>query len=270
MMYLGLEGSCDRARPPHHLPRRRLRAAISPTSSTGTGSPTTRRSTSATPRSPIPTMAPGGHSSLYVLVPVTHQHPNVDWRARAVAVSGDRRCASLRRVGVEDVETPDPLREGRHAQRLAVGSPHLPRRHVQPGPLAGIRCCTCARATASRISRASTWSAAAPIPGSGLPVIYESARITSRLLAERLRVRCPEADGPGVCGHGRVGSDGPAEGVLNGTGSDGVAEGRRRGPGCGAARPGGVAGATCPRPAGRDPSVSRPAGRPCDRCSPAR
>ena len=25
------------------------------------------------------TMAPPGHSALYVLLPVTHQHPNVDW-----------------------------------------------------------------------------------------------------------------------------------------------------------------------------------------------
>jgi phytoene desaturase len=41
------------------------------------------------------TMAPPGHSALYVLLPVTHQHPNVDWnkeRARYRAWP----CASLK------------------------------------------------------------------------------------------------------------------------------------------------------------------------------
>ncbi len=32
------------------------------------------------------TMAPPGHSSLYVLLPVTHQHPNVDWNKEKVAL----------------------------------------------------------------------------------------------------------------------------------------------------------------------------------------
>ncbi|HSN88328.1 MAG TPA: phytoene desaturase family protein, partial [Thermoanaerobaculia bacterium] len=51
-----------------------------------------------------PTLAPRGMSTLYVLVPVTHEHPNVDWsrerdRFRALALS------RLSKVGIEDVES---------------------------------------------------------------------------------------------------------------------------------------------------------------------
>ena len=50
-----------------------------------------------------PALAPPGHSTLYVLLPVTHRHPNVDWakedlRYRAVALR------QLAKIGVRDVE----------------------------------------------------------------------------------------------------------------------------------------------------------------------
>ena len=50
-----------------------------------------------------PTMAPPGHSALYVLLPVTHQHPSVDWnrertRYRAVALR------QLEKLGITDIE----------------------------------------------------------------------------------------------------------------------------------------------------------------------
>ena len=50
-----------------------------------------------------PTLAPRGMSTLYVLVPVTHQHPNVDWtqergRFRNLVLR------QLRHVGLSDVE----------------------------------------------------------------------------------------------------------------------------------------------------------------------
>src|SRR5262249_42209477 len=50
-----------------------------------------------------PDLAPPGHSTLYVLVPVTHQHANVDWRREKDRF---RRIAlrQLAKVGLEDVE----------------------------------------------------------------------------------------------------------------------------------------------------------------------
>ena len=48
-------------------------------------------------------MAPPGHSALYVLLPVTHQHPNVDWnqeRARYRSVA----LRQLAKLGISDIE----------------------------------------------------------------------------------------------------------------------------------------------------------------------
>jgi phytoene desaturase len=50
-----------------------------------------------------PSLAPAGHSTLYVLVPVSHQHPNIDWsserdRYRQVALR------QLSKLGIHDIE----------------------------------------------------------------------------------------------------------------------------------------------------------------------
>jgi phytoene desaturase len=50
-----------------------------------------------------PSMAPPGHSALYVIVPVSHQHPNIDWqkertRYRQVALR------QLAKLGLADIE----------------------------------------------------------------------------------------------------------------------------------------------------------------------
>src|SRR5690606_12115909 len=50
-----------------------------------------------------PSLAPPGMSTLYVLAPVTHQHPNVDWRREAPAFR-DRVIAQLGKLGLADVE----------------------------------------------------------------------------------------------------------------------------------------------------------------------
>ena len=128
-----------------------------------------------------PDLAPPGHSTLYVLVPVTHQHPNVDWarerdRYREVAVR------QLARVGITGLE--------RRIRRERV---------VTPADWEG-----------DGIYRGATFSLAHNLgqmlhlrphnrfedldrvflvgggthPGSGLPVIFESARISTRLLLE--------------------------------------------------------------------------------------
>ena len=76
-----------------------------------------------------PTLAPPGMSTLYVLVPVTHQHPNVDWakerdRYRGVVLR------QLERIGIPGRRAPHPLRANRHARRLG-GDGDLPRRDFQ-------------------------------------------------------------------------------------------------------------------------------------------
>ena len=138
------------------------------------------------------TLAPAGMSTLYVLVPVTHATENVDWaketaRYRAVALK------QLEKIGIEDVE-----------RRIRT------ERVVTP---AGWE-------TEFELHLGSTFSMAHSLkqmlhlrphnrfedvkgmylvgggthPGSGLPVIFESARITSRLLLEDLQVESAWGD----------------------------------------------------------------------------
>lgn len=133
-----------------------------------------------------PSMAPPGMTSLYVLVPVTHQHPNVDWRRER----GRFRQGVLRQLaglGLEDVErrirfekvmTPMDWESDLHIYRGATFNLahsldqmlHLrPRNRFED--LEGVYL-----------------TGGGTHPGSGLPVIFESARITSRLMAEDFRI----------------------------------------------------------------------------------
>lgn len=131
-------------------------------------------------------LAPAGHSSLYVLVPVTHQHENVDWdheedRFRELTLD------QLSAIGMHDIR-----------DRIVVEHRITPRDWQND----------------YAIYRGATFNLAHNLgqmlfnrprnrfeeldgvylvgggthPGSGLPVIYESSRITSRLLLDDLGV----------------------------------------------------------------------------------
>lgn len=127
-----------------------------------------------------PGMAPKGQHTLYVLAPVTHQHGNVDWAKETPAFRA-KVLGQLKKLGVEDVErrvkyekvlTPANWQFDYHIFKGATFNLahnlgqmlHLrPRNRFDELPgvyLVG----------------------GGTHPGSGLPVIYESARITSRLL----------------------------------------------------------------------------------------
>jgi len=133
-----------------------------------------------------PTLAPKGQSTLYVLLPVTHESSHVDW-ARETA--GFRRLAieQLKRIGIEDVErrirtekimTPACWRDEFGLYKGATFSMkhsldqmlHL-RPHNRFEDVDGIYL-----------------TGGGTHPGSGLPVIFQSARISSRLLMEDLNI----------------------------------------------------------------------------------
>ncbi|MGQ0676687.1 MAG: phytoene desaturase family protein [Rhodospirillales bacterium] len=131
-----------------------------------------------------PTLAPRGKSTLYVLLPVTHRHGNVDWAAEAPRY---RRVAleQLKRVGFTDVErriraeriwTPVDWEQGLNVHLGATFNLshsfgqmlHLrPRNRFED-------------VDGMYIAGGGTH------PGSGLPVIYEGARISARLLLQDL------------------------------------------------------------------------------------
>lgn len=143
-----------------------------------------------------PTLAPAGQSGLYVLVPVPHESPHVDW-ARERAGFRLRVLRALTQIGLpgnlerhivaERVVTPD---DWNHGYEVHLGATfnlahdlgqmlHLrPQNRFEDLPgvyLVG----------------------GGTHPGSGLPVIFESARISSRLLCEDLGVPAPAGLEPG-------------------------------------------------------------------------
>jgi phytoene desaturase len=127
-----------------------------------------------------PSLAPAGMSTLYLLIPVTHRHPNVDWR-REAARYREVALDQMERIGIRDVRpriryekmiTPDDWQDDYEIYRGATFNlshdlgqmlhmrPHNRFEDVEGMYLVG----------------------GGTHPGSGLPVIYSSARITSDLL----------------------------------------------------------------------------------------
>ncbi len=127
-----------------------------------------------------PALAPRGMSTLYVLTPVTHQHPNVDWsrernRFRALMLKQIEKAGFTgieRRIRLERILTPADWDERYEIHRGATFNLahsldqilHLrPRNRFED--LDGVYLV-----------------GGGTHPGSGLPVIFESARISARLL----------------------------------------------------------------------------------------
>jgi len=137
-----------------------------------------------------PALAPAGHSTLYVLVPVTHQHPNVDWQKeraryralvlRQIAKAGFTDVES--RIRYEKIITPDDWDSSYEVYRGATFNLahsldqmlHL-RPHNRFDDVDGLYLV-----------------GGGTHPGSGLPVIFESARISTRLLLQDLGLSTAE------------------------------------------------------------------------------
>jgi phytoene desaturase len=133
-----------------------------------------------------PSMAPAGHSSLYVLVPVPHRSDNVNWKVdgaafhrRTLEILASHGVADVeRRIRFQKVLTP---REWETDIRIHLGSTFnlahslTQMLHLRPQnrfeELDGVYLV-----------------GGGTHPGSGLPVIYESAKISSRLLVDDLGI----------------------------------------------------------------------------------
>jgi phytoene desaturase len=195
MLYLGLEGCYDDM--PHHT------IYLSKDYATNLDDMEKRHILSDDPSFYVqnacvtePALAPPGMSTLYVLVPVTHQHSHVDW-ARERQRFRDLTLRQLGKVGIEDVErrvrfehvvTPADWENTYAIYRGATFNlAHNLRQmlHLRPR---------------NRFEDLESvyLVGGGTHPGSGLPVIFESARITSRLLLEDLGVpvRGPAVSAP--------------------------------------------------------------------------
>ena len=179
MMYLGIEGRYDDV--PHHT----IHTAADYVKNLGDIE--NRHVLSEDPSFYVqnasvtdPGLAPAGMSTLYVLAPVTHLHPNVDWSKDAPAFRA-KLLKQLEKVGLAGVE------KRIRFEKIVTPADWESKYHVYRG---------------ATFSLAHTWGQMLHLrprnrfdeldgvylvgggthPGSGLPVIYESARITSRLL----------------------------------------------------------------------------------------
>lgn len=134
-----------------------------------------------------PTLAPAGQSTLYLLAPVTHQHPNVDWnresiRFRALMLKQAAKAGFPgieKRIRYERVITPmdwDQRYEIHRGATFNLSHSLGQLLHLRPKnrfeDVDGVYLV-----------------GGGTHPGSGLPVIFESARITSKLLLEDLGLK---------------------------------------------------------------------------------
>ena len=133
-----------------------------------------------------PSLAPPGMSTLYVLIPVSHKHPNINWEKEAPAFR-EVAINQLEKIGIENVRpriryekmiTPDDWQEDYAIYRGATFNlshdlnqmlhmrPHNRFEDIDGMYLVG----------------------GGTHPGSGLPVIYSSAKITTDLLLRDLDI----------------------------------------------------------------------------------
>jgi phytoene desaturase len=129
-----------------------------------------------------PSLAPEGKSGLYVLVPVTHQHPNVDWARER---EGYRRKVldRLGAVGLEDIE------KDIETERVITPADWEGQQHIHRGATFNLAHNFGQMLHLRPRNRFEDLHGVYLVgggthPGSGLPVIFESARISSRLLLE--------------------------------------------------------------------------------------
>ena len=195
MMYLGVEGRFD------HVPHHTIHCAAD--YATNLGDIEKRHVLSADPSFYVqnatptdPGLAPPGHSTLYVLAPVTHMHPNVDWSKEAGPFR-TKLLNQLEKVGISGIEPRIRF------EKIVTPADWESQYHVYHG---------------ATFNLAHTWAQMLHLrprnrfdelggvylvgggthPGSGLPVIYESARITSRLLLEDLAQDASWLGAPGA------------------------------------------------------------------------
>ena len=132
------------------------------------------------------TLAPRGKSSLYVLAPVTHQHPNVDW-AREKTSFRKRLLQQISKAGYGNIES--KIRY----ERVITPAEWDTRYEIYRGATFNLAHTLDQMLHLRPHNRFEDLDGMYLVgggthPGSGLPVIFESARISSKLLLDDLGI----------------------------------------------------------------------------------
>lgn len=210
MLYLGLEGRCDDLA--HHT------IYLSRDYLENLEDIETRHVLSRDPSFYVqnacvtdPALAPPGKSGLYVLVPVTHQHENVDWSREAPAFR-ELALDQLAKVGLSDVRS-------RIVYERQVTPANWDQDHqIHLGATFNLAHNLSQMLYLRPRNRFEGLESVYLVgggthPGSGLPVIFESAKITSKLLGADLGRAVPVGGDDGLLEPSRIVA-GPLAGVA--------------------------------------------------------
>lgn len=142
------------------------------------------------------TLAPKGHSALYVLAPVTHQHPNVDWNRERNRFRS-HLIQQMRQIGYQDIE-----RRIRY-ERILTPADWDTRYEIYRGATFNLAHSLDQMLHLRPHNRFEDLDGVYLVgggthPGSGLPVIFESARISSKLVLEDFGLPTPHPLRPGL------------------------------------------------------------------------
>lgn len=187
MMYLGIEGSIENLSHHNIYIAREYRRNLDEIERLHTLSEDPSFYV-ANPSRTDQTLAPAGHSTLYILLPTSHQHPNIDW-AKERSRYRELALRQIKNIGISDIEhrirferivTPvDWEKSGIYLGATFNLAHNLGQMlHFRPN------------------NRFEEFDGIYLVgggthPGSGLPVIFESARISARLLLADLEMDMP-------------------------------------------------------------------------------
>jgi phytoene desaturase len=133
-----------------------------------------------------PTLAPEGHSTLYVLLPVTHESPNVDW-VKETPRFRELAFRQMEKIGLHDV------RQRIRTEKIITPSGWATEFGLHKGATFSMKHSLDQMLHLRPHNRfedvANMYlTGGGTHPGSGLPVIFQSARISSTLLLQDLGV----------------------------------------------------------------------------------
>jgi phytoene desaturase len=133
-----------------------------------------------------PALAPAGCSTLYVLLPVTHQHPNVDWTQEAPRFR-ELALRQLGKIGLDDVASRIRF------ERMVTPADWDIDHEIHLGSTFNLAHTLSQMLHLRPRNRFEDLESVYLVgggthPGSGLPVIFESARITSRLIGQEFGI----------------------------------------------------------------------------------
>jgi len=184
MLYLGIEGSCEQLAHHNIYVARNYRQNLNEIENLHVLSQDPSFYVE-NPSRTDPTMAPDGHSALYVLVPVSHQHPNIDWKHERASY---RQLAlnQLAKLGVTDIESRIRF------ERVVTPADWESQMGIYRGATFNLAHNLGQMLHLRPNNRFEEFDRMYLVgggthPGSGLPVIFESARISSQLLLDDLQ-----------------------------------------------------------------------------------